>query len=104
MSFVNHPLEPLVRTLGVHGDEYRNAERQTTELARLYGILSTMTPGDLQAAETLRWTMTVLTQINQAVGTIHGWTHAQHGRVHAEAVRLLGAEQTDITAPNWVEP
>jgi|CXWL01.1.fsa_nt_gi hypothetical protein len=103
MNFNQHPMHRLVGSFSIHSDEYKCAEKMTAELDGYFRILGTTEPGDLAAFDMLRRTSALLISITQHYGSIHGWTRAQHARIYTEAVRLLGVQQTEFTAPNWVE-
>ena len=103
MNFATHPLCQLVNTFSIHSIEYHNAARMATELETRFEGLAAMQPDDLSAIDSLQKTSQLMASIDQAFGSVHGWTRSQHARIYTEAVRLLGPQQTDYTAPNWVE-
>ena len=104
MDFSTHPLERRARSFGIHGDEYRAAQRMTNELDDLFTSLTTMSPGDLATEETLRQAMAMLMSITQHFGSVGGWTSGCHARLYAEANRLLGPGQLEFNQPNLREP
>ena len=96
---------PALLHLGKHpvwSDEYRNAQAMLETYESQWDDLAELSPGDADAYGLLKDQADRLACIVQHCGSVHGWTLSQHGRLHAEACRLLPAGH-EFNRANWSE-